>query len=74
MFFNFDEKKMNTLVTGYMDNSLDVVFDKYKTDKTIPQIIEEVETKTQNWVYITLNDLSSKSVKYIGFERKQWFK
>jgi hypothetical protein len=53
---------------------LDVVFDKYKTDKTIPQIIEEVETKTQNWVYITLNDLSSKSVKYIGFERKQWFK
>jgi len=64
---------MNTLVTVYMDNNLDVVFDKYKTDKTIPQIIEEVETKTSNWVYITLNDLSSKSVKYIGFERTQWF-
>lgn len=64
---------MNTLVTVYMDNNLDVVFDKYKTDKTIPQIIEEVETKTSNWVYITLNDLSSKSVKYIGFERTKWF-
>lgn len=65
--------KMKTLVTVYMDDDLDVVFDKFETTKTIPQIIEEVESKTQNWVYVNLSDMTTKSVRYIGFERTKWF-
>ena len=64
---------MKTLVTVYMDDNLDIVFDKFETTKTIPQIIEEVENKTQNWVFINLLDLTTPNIRYISFPRTYWF-
>jgi len=71
LFFNFDEeiKMKHTIVHAYADENMDLELIKFETTEIrIPNIVEEVDSKTTEWQHILITYPNG----YIGFDKRQW--
>ena len=70
--FNEENKMKNTIVHAYADDKMDLELFQFETTEIrIPNIVNQVETKTNDWQHILIT-FPKQSDGYIGLSRKQW--
>lgn len=66
------KKLTKNIITAYADETMDIELCKFETTESrIPHIVEEVESKTNQWQHILIT-FAKRSDGYIGFSRYQW--
>jgi hypothetical protein len=59
----------HTIVHAYADENMDLELIKFETTEIrIPNIVEEVDSKTTEWQHILITYPNG----YIGFDKRQW--